>query len=67
MDIQTGRYTAKGAVGILCGVSGFYLKEGAVISVEQLDVSGKKALVRYSERDIDWMPFRILEQNFEKV
>lgn len=67
MDIQTGLYTATGVVRILCGVSGFYLKEGAAISVEQIDVGGKKALVRYGERDIDWMPFRILEQNFEKV
>ncbi len=67
MNSILGVYAAKGSVRILCGVSGFYLKAGARVSVEQIDRDNKKALVRYGYRDIDWMPLSILERDFERV
>lgn len=57
-------YTAKDKTRVRCSVSTFELPKGAKIFVEQVDSEYKKVLVRYGDRDIDWMPMRVFEECF---
>lgn len=37
-----------------CGVSVFEVKEGAIIEIKQVDRDGRKVLIDFGGRDIDW-------------
>lgn len=64
--IELGKYRAyKYAAMDLAGAV-FLLDEGGEIEVEQIDVKGKKVLVRCG-RHIDWMHFSRIHKCFTRI
>lgn len=64
--MQTGDYKSKYTTWVRCGVSAFRLPQGSQVSVLQVDNEYRKVLVRFGERDIDWMSMRTFQESFER-
>lgn len=57
-----GEYILNEDTHFVCGITAFNLKAGAVVKVTQIDVGGKKVLLRFGDRMRDWFPDNILNR-----
>ncbi len=52
---MVGTYVLNEGCAFRCGVSSISLCKGAVVIVRQVDVEGRKILIDFGGRDVDWI------------
>jgi hypothetical protein len=61
-----GKYRLKSDGVFRCGITTFGLSAGSIVEVTQLDKEGRKVLIDFGGRMVDWYSDRMLDR-FEAV